>query len=72
MAMGPFWKGHILGDPVAVSRVWKRGRRKFSRTGERTPGMLLLKDQLHDSSEHFPVIGHKNYNVRSVSIALLS
>ena len=72
VAMGLFWKGHILEDSGAVSRVWKRGWRKFSRTGERAPGMLLLKDQFHDSSEHFSVIGHKNYNLRSVSIALLS
>ena len=60
VAMGPLWKGHILGDPGAVSQVWKRGRRKFSRTGERAPGMLPSTDQFQDSSERFSVIWHKN------------
>lgn len=29
----------------------RRRRRKFSRAGERAPGMLLLTDQFHNSSE---------------------
>ena len=68
VAIGPFEKGLILGDPGAVSRVWKRGQRKFSRTNERAPGMLLLTDQFHDSSERFSVIGHKNTIWRSSQI----
>ena len=34
------------GQPGAEKR-----RRKFSRTGEITPGMLLLTNQFHDSFE---------------------
>ena len=45
-------------------------RRKFSRMGERDPGVLLLKNQFHDSCECFSLIGHKNR--RPASIALLS
>ena len=70
VAIGPFWKGLILGDPGAVSRVWKRGRRKFSRTNERAPGMLLLTDQTHPNA--FLWLGTKIQFDEAVSIALLS
>ena len=43
------------GQPGAEKR-----RRKFSRTGEITPGMLLLTNQFHDSFECLSLIGHKN------------
>ena len=33
-------------------------RRKFSRTVERAPGMLLLKNQFHDSFQCLSLIGH--------------
>ena len=45
-------------------------RRKFSKTGERAPGVLLLKNQFHDSIECLSLIGLKNW--KSASIALLS
>ena len=42
----------ILEDQGAVGRVRReKRRRKFSRTGERAPGMLLLTNQFHDSFE---------------------
>ena len=45
-------------------------RRKFPKTGERAPGMLLLTNQFHNSVECLSLIGHKNR--RPASIALLS
>ena len=39
----------ILGDPGAVS--WVSKNEKFSRMGERAPGMLLLTNQFHDLFE---------------------
>ena len=43
-----------------LSREKKR-RRKFSTTGERAPGMVLLTNQFHDSFECLSLIGHKKY-----------
>ena len=39
----------------------EKQRRKFSITGERAPGMLLLANQFHDSFECLSVLGHKKY-----------
>ena len=54
----------------------EKRRRKLSRTGERTPGMLLLTNQFHDLFECLSVIWHKKNNFvpykRPASIALLS
>ena len=56
------WSLTILGSLGAVSRVGKNGGEigKFSRTGERAPGVLLLLNQFHDSFEFLSLIGHKN------------
>ena len=55
-------------DPRRPSKGQSGGekrRRKFSRTGEITPGkyspgLLLLTNQFHDSFECLSLIGHKN------------
>ena len=48
---------NIPGDPGAVSRVGRKlGRRKFSRTGGRAPGMLLLTNQFQVSFQCLSLI----------------
>ena len=42
-------------------------RRKFSRTGERTPGILLLMNQFQDSLECLSLIGHKTIEGQHLS-----
>ena len=69
--------GNVLKNPDRYHPRGPRGgklgleklRQKFSRTGERAPGMLVLTNQFHGSFERLPVIGH---NRRPASIALLS
>ena len=38
-------------------------RRKFSRTGERAPGMLLLPNQFHNSIEYLSLIGETEASI---------
>ena len=45
--------------PSGGQRGAEKRRQKFSRTGEISPGMLLLTNQFHDSFECLPLIGHK-------------
>ena len=65
----PSLQEHPRGPRGGQSGRDKR-RRKFSRTGERAPGVLLLKNQFHDSIECLSLIGLKNR--KPASIALVS